>query len=151
MSRSLTSSNLTYICLTAAFGGFLFGFDTAVISGAIGFVKTQFALNTSQEGWFVSSGLLGCIIGVIVTGFLSDRTGRKRVLMLSGSMFFLSGVGCAFAPSFTLLALARMVGGIGVGMASVVSPMYISEFAPATSRGKMVAYYQLAITLGILI
>ena len=151
MNRSLTSSNLTYICLTAAFGGFLFGFDTAVISGAIGFVKTQFALNASQEGWFVSSGLLGCIIGVIVTGLLSDRIGRKRVLMLSGSMFFLSGLGCAFAPSFTLLALARMVGGIGVGMASVVSPMYISEFAPATSRGKMVAYYQLAITLGILL
>ena len=151
MKRLLASSNITYICLTAAIGGLLFGFDTAVISGAIGFVKAQFALGASEEGWFVSSGLLGCMIGVIITGFLSDRIGRKRVLMLSGSMFFLSGFGCAFAPSFTLLVIARMVGGIGVGMASVVSPMYIAEFAPATTRGKMIAYYQLAITLGILL
>lgn len=151
MKRLPASSNITYICLTAAIGGLLFGFDTAVISGAIGFVKTQFALTASEEGWFVSSGLLGCIIGVIITGLLSDRIGRKRVMMLSGSMFFLSGFGCAFAPSFTLLIVARVVGGTGVGMASVVSPMYIAEFAPATTRGKMIAYYQLAITLGILL
>jgi len=151
MKHATTSHDITYICLTAAIGGLLFGFDTAVISGTIGFVKTQFALNSSEEGWFVSSGLLGCIIGVIVSGFLSDRIGRKKVMIISGFMFLASGLGCAFAPSFTLLVIARMIGGIGVGMASVISPMYIAEFAPATSRGKMIAYYQLAITAGILL
>jgi len=151
MKHATASHGVTYICLTAAIGGLLFGFDTAVISGTIGFVKTQFVLTTSEEGWFVSSGLLGCIIGVIVSGFLGDRIGRKKVMILSGLMFLLSGLGCAFAPSFSLLVISRMIGGIGVGMASVVSPMYIAEFAPATSRGKMIAYYQLAITVGILL
>jgi SP family arabinose:H+ symporter-like MFS transporter len=151
MNHSPLPSRITYICLTAAIGGLLFGFDTAVISGTISFVKTQFALTASQEGWFVSSGLLGCIIGVILTSFLSDRLGRKKVMILSGFMFLLSGFGCAFAPGFNLLVSARLVGGIGVGMASVICPMYIAEFAPATSRGRMIAYYQLAITIGILL
>src|SRR3954462_9997252 len=117
MEKSSVSQHITDVCLTAAIGGLLFGFDTAVISGTIGFVKTQFALSASEEGWFVSSGLLGCIIGVIVSGFLSDRIGRKKVMIISGFMFLLSGIGCAFAPSFTLLIIARMIGGIGVGMA----------------------------------
>ncbi|HYV90858.1 MAG TPA: sugar porter family MFS transporter [Chitinophagales bacterium] len=146
-----SSSRITYICLTAAIGGLLFGFDTAVISGTISFVKAQFALTPPEEGWFVSSGLLGCILGVILTSFLSDRLGRKKVMILSGFMFLLSGIGCAFAPAFNLLVSARLIGGIGVGMASVISPMYIAEFAPATSRGRMIAYYQLAITIGILL
>ena len=115
------------------------------------FVKAQFALTASEEGWFVSSGLLGCIIGVVLTSFLTDRLGRKKVMILSGFMFLLSGFGCAFAPGFNLLVSARLIGGIGVGMASVISPMYIAEFAPATSRGRMIAYYQLAITIGILL
>ena len=151
MKHSSGSHSITYICLTAAIGGLLFGFDTAVISGTISFVKTQFALSATEEGWFVSSGLLGCIIGVIVSSILSDRIGRKKVMIVSGFMFLLSGFGCAFAPTFSLLVIARMIGGIGVGMASVVSPMYIAEFAPASSRGKMIAYYQLAITIGILL
>ena len=145
------SFSITNICLTAAIGGLLFGFDTAVISGTIGFVKAQFALTASEEGWFVSSGLLGCIIGVVLTSFLTDRIGRKKVMIVSASMFLLSGFGCAFAPVFTLLVMSRMIGGIGVGMASVVCPMYIAEFAPASSRGRMIAYYQLAITIGILL
>src|SRR5438094_6120152 len=115
------SASITYICSTAAIGGLLFGFDTAVISGTISFVKIQFALTAAEEGWFVSSGLLGCIIGVIVSSFLCDRIGRKKVMILSGFMFLLSGFGCAFAPVFSLLVIARMIGGIGVGMASVVS------------------------------
>ncbi|MFI5222578.1 MAG: MFS transporter, partial [Bacteroidia bacterium] len=151
MNPSPPSSRITYICLTAAIGGLLFGFDTAVISGTISFVKAQFALTPPEEGWFVSSGLLGCILGVILTSFLSDRLGRKKVMMLSGFMFLLSGFGCAFAPGFNLLVSARLIGGIGVGMASVISPMYIAEFAPATNRGRMIAYYQLAITIGILL
>jgi SP family arabinose:H+ symporter-like MFS transporter len=151
MKHPIASYSVTYICLIAATGGLLFGFDTAVISGTLSFVKTQFALTASEEGWFVSSGLLGCIIGVILTSFLSDRIGRKKVMILSGLMFLLSGFGCAFAPDFNLLVTARLIGGIGVGMASVISPMYIAEFAPASSRGRMIAYYQLAITIGILL
>ncbi len=142
---------ITYICLAVAVGGMLFGFDTAVISGAITFVKTQFSLNTASEGWLVSSGLLGCIIGVFTTGLISDKIGRKKTVVIAGIMFLLSGIGCAFAPSFNTLIISRLIGGVGVGMASVISPMYISEFAPADKRGSMVSYYQLAITAGILL
>jgi SP family arabinose:H+ symporter-like MFS transporter len=151
MNNSATSYRINYICLTASIGGLLFGFDTAVISGAINLVKSQFLLNAILEGWLVSSGLVGCIIGVFMTGFLSDRIGRKKTMMLAGGMFFLSGIGCSFASSMTPLIAARVIGGIGVGMASVVSPMYIAEFAPADKRGRMIAYYQLAITIGILL
>jgi len=140
-----------YICLAVAVGGLLFGFDTAVISGAISFVKTQFDLSTVSEGWLVSSGLLGSIIGVFTTGIISDKIGRKKSIIIAAIMFLISGFGCGFAASFSLLITARMIGGIGVGMASVISPMYISEFAPADKRGRMVAFYQLAITFGILL
>lgn len=140
-----------FICITVAIGGLLFGFDTAVISGAITLIKNQFALDTVMEGWLVSSGLAGCILGVLITGLVSDRIGRKKTIALAGSMFLISAVGCAFPPSFSVLVIARMIGGVGVGMASVVSPMYIAEFAPASQRGRMIAYYQLAITLGILL
>lgn len=139
------------VCLIVAMGGLLFGFDTAVISGAITPLKQQFSLDTAMEGWLVSSGLIGCIIGVLITGILSDRIGRKKTILLAGWMFLLSAVGCAFAPSVFMLVLSRMLGGIGVGMASVISPMYITEFAPAARRGQMVAYYQLAITVGIVL
>lgn len=140
-----------YICFAVALGGLLFGFDTAVISGAISFVKTQFSLNTVAEGWLVSSGLLGSIIGVFATGIISDRIGRKKTISVAAIMFLLSGLGCGFASSLNMLIISRMIGGIGVGMASVISPMYIAEFAPADKRGRMVAYYQLAITFGILL
>jgi len=140
-----------FICLTVAIGGLLFGFDTAVISGAVGLIKTQYVLDTVREGWFVSSGLVGCIAGVLVSGALSDRIGRKRTVLLSALAFLLSGIGCGFAGSFEMLVAARIVGGVGVGMASVISPMMIAEFAPAEKRGRMIAYYQLAITVGILL
>jgi MFS transporter, SP family, arabinose:H+ symporter len=149
--RDALISRTNFVCLTAAIGGLLFGFDTAVISGAINLIKSQFSLNATLEGWLVSSGLAGCIVGVICTGFLSDNIGRKKTMIIAGVMFFLSGVGCASASSMTWLIISRMVGGIGVGMASVVSPMYIAEFAPAEKRGRMIAYYQLAITIGILL
>jgi len=139
-----------YICFAVALGGLLFGFDTAVISGAISFVKSQFHLSTISEGWLVSCGLLGSILGVIATGIITDRIGRKKAIITAAVMFLLAGFGCGFAPSFVLLVMSRMIGGMGVGMASVISPMYISEFAPADKRGRMVAYYQLAITFGIL-
>ncbi|HVU85190.1 MAG TPA: sugar porter family MFS transporter [Puia sp.] len=145
------TAKTNYICITVAIGGLLFGYDTAVISGAISLIKSQFSLTASMEGWLVSCGLLGCIIGVLVTGFLSDRAGRKKTILLAGFLFLYSGLGCAFSTSFNLLIISRLAGGIGVGMASVVAPMYIAEFAPADKRGKMIAWYQLAITIGILL
>lgn len=151
MENTVLLRRTTYICTAVAFGGLLFGFDTAVISGAIGLIKNEFALNTLQEGWLVSSGLAGCIIGVLVSGALSDRVGRKRTILLSAVAFLLSGVGCGLAGGVNFLIAARIVGGVGVGMASVVSPMLIAELAPADKRGRMIAYYQLAITLGILL
>ncbi len=150
-AQTSTLPGMNYICLSAAFGGLLFGFDTAVISGTISFVKSQYHLAAAAEGWFVSCGLLGCVMGVVLAGLLTDRFGRKFVLIASAVMFLLCSFGCAFAPNFDLLVLARALGGVGVGMASVVAPMYIAEFAPATRRGRMVAYYQLAITVGILL
>jgi len=141
---------LLFITLAAALGGFLFGYDTAVISGTIGFVKSQFGLSTAMEGWFVSSALVGCITGVAFAGELSDRYGRKRSLIFSGLMFSISVVGCALSASNTELVIFRLIGGIGVGVASMLSPMYISEVSPARIRGRMVALYQFAITVGIL-
>jgi len=111
------AARTNYICMTVALGGLLFGFDTAVISGAIGLIKTQFSLGTVQEGWLVSSGLVGCIIGVLVTGALSDRIGRKRTILLAAGMFLLSAIGCAFAAGVDWLIAARIAGGVGVGAA----------------------------------
>jgi len=142
---------ILYISLSAATGGFLFGFDTAVISGAIDLVKTHFSLSTLIEGWFVSSGLLGCMLGVLLAGLLADWIGRKPVLLICGLLFLLSAVGCSLAPAIQWLIIFRLIGGIGVGVASVISPMYITEFAPAETRGRLVALYQLSITLGILV
>lgn len=140
-----------FICLTAALGGLLFGFDTAVISGALQPIKNQFNLSTVMEGWLVSSGLVGCIIGVAATGAISDRIGRKKSIHISAWMFLLSALICAGSFSVSMLIAGRVIGGIGVGMASVISPMFITEFAPADKRGRMVSYYQLAITVGILL
>ncbi|KIO76760.1 sugar:proton symporter [Pedobacter lusitanus] len=142
---------LVAITLVATLGGLLFGFDMAVISGVLPFVKQQFSLSPVTEGWFVSSALVGCIIGVAFAGELSDRFGRKKMLMLSAILFLLSAIGTAAAADFTLLILARMLGGMGVGVASIVAPLYISEIAPAGIRGRLVTFYQLAITAGILV
>jgi SP family arabinose:H+ symporter-like MFS transporter len=153
MKDSIQETNRSYlffIAITAALGGFLFGYDTAVISGTISFVKGKFELNTVMEGWFVSSALVGCIAGVAVAGELSDRFGRKHSLIGSGLLFSISAIGCALSGSHTGLIIYRLIGGIGVGVASMLSPLYISEVSPARMRGRMVALYQFAITLGIL-
>lgn len=135
----------------ASLGGFLFGFDTAVISGTTDLVKDQFELGDLLQGWYVSSGLVGCVFGVIIAGFLSDKFGRKKSLLLSAILFSLSAIGCTVAIGFTDLVIYRLTGGIGVGVASMLSPMYISEIAPQEVRGKLTSLYQLAITVGILI
>ncbi len=141
---------LLFIAITAALGGFLFGYDTAIISGTLSSVKSQFALNAVMEGWFVSSALVGCIGGVAVAGELADRFGRKYSLIASSTLFFISAIGCAFSASHTELIAYRIIGGVAVGMASMLSPLYISEISPAKVRGQMVALYQFAITIGIL-
>ncbi len=139
-----------WLTLTASLGGLLFGYDTAVISGTLSMVKAQFGLNAALEGWYVSSALVGCIIGVSFAGWLSDRYGRKKVLLVAAILFSISAVGCALVSSFSALAIYRLIGGMGVGIASMLSPMYISEISPAAVRGRFVALYQLAITIGIL-
>jgi sugar porter (SP) family MFS transporter len=141
---------LAGLALVASLGGFLFGYDTAVISGTIGFVTAKFGLDAVMEGWYVSSALVGCVAGVSVAGMLSDRFGRKVALLLSALLFTVSAIGCALAGSHFSLIVYRLVGGLGVGVASMLSPLYISEISPARVRGRMVALYQLAITVGIL-
>jgi len=138
------------IAMIAALGGFLFGYDTAVISGTIKFVTKQFELDAVRQGWYVSSALLGSILGVSVAGILSDRYGRKKILILCAILFGISAVGCALAPGFSELVMYRLVAGVGVGVASMLSPLYISEIAPSHKRGRLVALYQFAITIGIL-
>lgn len=142
---------LGVITLVASLGGLLFGFDMAVISGVLPFVEKQFSLTPLQEGWFVSSALVGCIIGVSFSGDLSDRLGRKMLLFLSAFLFLISAIGCSLVAELNLLIAARLVGGIGVGIASIVVPLYLSEISPAAIRGRLVTFYQLAITVGILL
>jgi SP family arabinose:H+ symporter-like MFS transporter len=150
MKKELHNKNyLLLVCLIAALGGFLFGFDTAVISGVLGFVTGNFHFDLFMEGWFVSSALLGCIIGVAAAGKLSDMYGRKKIMLLAACLFFLSALGCMLSTSAGLLIAFRLVGGLGIGVASMICPLYIAEFSPSHFRGRMVALYQLAITLGI--
>ena len=129
----------------------LFGFDTAVISGTFGFVETFFTLDKLEVGWFASSALVGAISGAAMAGVLSDTYGRKPVLFVAALFFFISALGSAMPPNFMFLIVARLVGGFGVGMASVLAPLYISEIAPPKIRGRLVALYQLSIVIGILL
>ena len=139
------------LALVASLGGLLFGFDTAVISGTVESVTNQFGLTPLLEGWFASSALVGCILGAAISGYLGDRYGRRPVLIVSALLFFVSAVASALAPDFQMLVIARVVGGAGVGMASVLAPLYITEFAPPHMRGRLVAFYQLSIVAGILL
>ena len=134
----------------AALGGLLFGFDTAVISGAIDQVQAQYQLTDWMEGLIVSSATIGCLIGSAIAGTLSDRFGRKKILLVSAVLFTVCAIGSAMPRVPWHLVAARLVGGTGIGIASMLSPLYIAEISPARRRGGLIAVYQLAITLGVL-
>jgi MFS family permease len=133
----------------AAIGGLLFGYDTGVISGAIIFVKTQFSLSATMEEIVVSSVLAGAVVGAILGGALTDRFGRRKLIILAGIIFTASALGTALAPTVSWLIAGRIVSGIAIGIASFISPMYIAELAPAKVRGALVAVNMLAIATGI--
>jgi len=135
----------------AAIGGLLFGFDTAVINGAIVFLKSQFGWSDSQTEIAASSLLLGCIVGASLAAFTSDRFGRKRVLLAAAALFTVSSLGSALPRDLTQFVFARVMGGLAIGIASTLSPLYIAEISPAKSRGLMVSLNQLAIVIGILL
>lgn len=149
MEKQYRFGYLLTLAIIAALGGFLFGYDEAVISGTVDEVSKQFQLSSLMKGWFVSSALLGAIFGVLFGGKLSDNLGRKLTMVTAAVLFALSMIGCAVAPSFVTLVLFRLVGGMGIGVASIVCPMYISEISVAKSRGMMVSLYQLAVTIGV--
>jgi len=140
-----------FITIIATLGGLLFGYDTAVISGAIGFIRIRFDLDASMMGWVASSALIGCILGCLFAGILSDRYGRKKILILSACLFAISAIGSAVSVNTTELVLYRITGGIGVGIASMLSPLYIAEIAPAHLRGRLVSCNQFAIVFGMLV
>jgi MFS transporter, SP family, arabinose:H+ symporter len=142
---------LSLACLVAALGGLLFGFDTAVISGTIDPLEAQYRLSALMKGWIVSSALIGCLIGSAVAGTLSDRFGRKWILLLSAVLFALCAIGSAIPQCPWHLVVARLIGGCGIGIASMLSPLYIAEISPARLRGGLISMYQLAITIGILV
>lgn len=150
MKSDINFSYLIFLSVVAALGGFLFGYDAAVISGTISQVTTQFQLDQIQTGWFVGCALVGSIVGVLFAGQLSDRYGRKITMLIAAMFFSVSGIGCAFTGSFDQLVVARILGGVGIGVVSIVSPLYISEISVAHYRGRLVSLYQLAVTLGFL-
>jgi len=139
------------VTLVAALGGLIFGFDTAIVAGATRYMKEQFSLDALQEGWTVSVVLIGCMFGAGLAGPISDRIGRRRLMLVSAVLFLVSAVGCALPRTITAFVVFRFVGGLGIGSAAVLSPLYIAEIAPARVRGALVSVNQLAIVTGILL
>ncbi|MFD1816664.1 MFS transporter, SP family, arabinose:H+ symporter [Pseudarcicella hirudinis] len=139
------------ITIVAAVGGLLFGYDTAVIAGAIGFLQIKFGLSAMMVGWAASCALIGCIAGALFSGVLSDWLGRRKVLIFSAVLFALSSLGIAIPGDLNWFVFFRIIGGLGIGIASVLAPMYITEIAPSHERGKLVSINQLGIVTGILV
>jgi sugar porter (SP) family MFS transporter len=139
------------VTLVAAIGGLIFGFDTAIVAGATRYMKEQFSLNSLQEGWAVAVVLIGCMFGAGLAGPISDRIGRRRFMLISAVLFLVSAVGCALPRTITEFMIFRFIGGLGIGSAAVLSPLYIAEIAPARVRGALVSVNQLAIVTGILL
>ena len=136
--------------LVSSLGGFLFGYDNIVISGAIGHLAKYYGLHPAAMGWAASCALIGCLLGSAGAGALADRFGLKRALYGCAACFAVSSFGVLLAGSFTQYVAWRIVGGLGIGSASIVAPMYIAEIAPASVRGRLVVFYQLGIVAGIL-
>ncbi len=145
------NSYVLTLSVISATGGYLFGFDFAVISGALPFLKHAFNLNEYGEGFVTASLAAGCIAGCLLAAFISDKWGRRPGLMVAAFIFLISSLGMAFAPDLNWFIAGRFFAGAGVGMASLLSPMYIAEIAPAERRGRLVAIYQLAMVIGILV
>src|SRR5580693_7943705 len=139
------------IALIAALGGFLFGFETAVISGAEKIIEKMWSLSSFWQGFTVSSSLIGTVIGSLVAGIPARKYGRKRVLLIIAVLYFLASIGTASVSAWGLFVFFRFVGGVAVGSSSVVGPMYISEIAPANLRGRLAGSFQLNIVAGIFI
>lgn len=139
------------ISFISALGGYLFGFDFAVISGALPFLRTQFVLTPVWEGFLTGSLALGCIVGCLLAGNIADKYGRKPGLIIAALIFAVSSIGIAFSPTLTYFLILRFAAGIGVGMASMLCPMYIAEISPAEVRGRNVAINQLTVVIGILV
>ena len=150
MKSTVNFGYLIFLSVVAALGGFLFGYDTAVISGTIAQVTQLFQLDTLQQGWYVGCALVGSIVGVLFAGILSDKLGRKLTMVVSAVLFSTSALGCALCTDFTQLVIYRIIGGVGIGVVSIVSPLYISEVSVAQYRGRLVSLYQLAVTVGFL-
>ena len=146
-----SSFYIIFVTVIAAIGGLLFGFDTAIVAGATRYLKDQFALTSIQEGWAVSVVLIGCMFGAGISGTISDRIGRKRFMLVSAVLFLVSAVGCALPRTIAEFVVFRFIGGLGIGSASILAPLYISEIAPARIRGALVSVNQLAIVTGILL
>ena len=143
------SSSLALVTLVAATGGFLFGYDTAVINGANQYLKAHFHLDAMQEGIAGASAILGCIPGAMCAGFLSDRFGRRKVLFLCAILYAVSGLLSAIPRTFTEFLVARFISGLGIGASSMICPIYIAELAPAAKRGRLGSLFQLGIVVGI--
>jgi sugar porter (SP) family MFS transporter len=140
------------ISIVAALGGLLFGYDWVVIGGAKLFFESYFNITSAaQSGWANSCALIGCLVGALLAGALSDKFGRKRLLIVSAFLFAITSLGNALAPNFTIFVIWRMLGGVAIGLASNLSPMYIAEIAPAQMRGRLVSINQLTIVMGVLL
>jgi MFS family permease len=140
MTKDATSSRtdmkyLLTICFVSTIGGFLFGYDTGVISGGIDFIEKQFQLSDAMKGWVTGSVLLGCFIGSAISGKLANRLGRKPLLVLCAGLLLLSAIGSMLPQTATMLVIARLIGGIGVGITAMGSPTYMSEVSPANTAG----------------
>lgn len=151
MKIKFNKTFLWMICLVAAMGGFLFGYDWVVVGGAKPFYEPFFQLDSPNlKGWGTSSALIGCMFGALLCFSLSDKYGRRRLLILSGALFTVSAIGTAFSGNFTLFNIYRIIGGFGIGIALNLSPMYIAEMSPQHIRGKLVSLNQLLVMFGIL-
>ncbi|KNC90327.1 sugar porter family MFS transporter [Trabulsiella odontotermitis] len=154
MNNTQTQLNMGYvwtICLVAACGGLLFGYDWVVIGGAKPFYEAWFSItDPAQSGWAMSSALAGCVFGALISGWCADKLGRRLPLILSAILFSASALGTALATSFDMFVIYRIVGGVGIGLASALSPLYIAEVSPAEKRGRFVAVNQLTIVIGVL-